>query len=49
VQYQRIGKLGEGTYGVVYRVRDLISGRTLALKQIRCGRLQGRRRAGLGL
>jgi hypothetical protein len=34
-QYERVGKIGEGTYGVVYKARDHQTGRMLALKQIR--------------
>ncbi|KAM0676935.1 Cyclin-dependent kinase catalytic subunit [Binucleata daphniae] len=33
--YQRIEKIGEGTYGVVYKAREKISGRIVALKKIR--------------
>ena len=35
MQYQREEKIGEGTYGVVYKARDTITGNTIALKQIR--------------
>jgi cyclin-dependent kinase 2 len=35
VQYQREEKVGEGTYGVVYKGRDKVTGKVLALKQIR--------------
>eukprot|EP00890_Picochlorum_soloecismus_P004252 jgi/Picsp_1/4828/NSC_02195-R1_cell division control protein expressed len=34
-RYQREDKIGEGTYGVVYKARDSITGKLLALKQIR--------------
>ncbi len=34
-QYERVGKIGEGTYGVVYKALDSTTGRFLALKQIR--------------
>lgn len=35
MQYEREGKIGEGTYGVVYKGRDKVTGKILALKQIR--------------
>jgi cyclin-dependent kinase 2 len=34
-RYQRLEKIGEGTYGVVYKARDRDSGATIALKKIR--------------
>nr|AAC06329.1 Cdc2 cyclin-dependent kinase [Pneumocystis carinii] len=34
-QYQRLEKIGEGTYGVVYKAKDLESGTIVALKKIR--------------
>eukprot|EP00026_Physarum_polycephalum_P011200 Phypoly_transcript_11405.p1 GENE.Phypoly_transcript_11405~~Phypoly_transcript_11405.p1 ORF type:complete len:299 (+),score=26.26 Phypoly_transcript_11405:109-1005(+) len=34
-RYQKIQKLGEGTYGVVYQARDLHTGNIVALKKIR--------------
>jgi serine/threonine protein kinase len=33
--YERIDKLGEGTYGVVYKVKDRQMDRIVALKKIR--------------
>ncbi|KAL7746219.1 Cyclin-dependent kinase catalytic subunit [Sorochytrium milnesiophthora] len=33
--YQRLAKLGEGTYGVVYKCRDRTTGRIVALKKIK--------------
>ncbi|ESO82954.1 hypothetical protein LOTGIDRAFT_204877 [Lottia gigantea] len=33
--FQKIEKIGEGTYGVVYKARDKISGHMVALKKIR--------------
>ena len=34
-RYERMDKLGEGTYGVVYKCRDIQSGTIVALKKIR--------------
>ncbi|KAG4306457.1 hypothetical protein PORY_000445, partial [Pneumocystis oryctolagi] len=34
-QYQRLEKVGEGTYGVVYKAKDLENGTIVALKKIR--------------
>lgn len=34
-RYQKIEKVGEGTYGVVYKARDRNTGEILALKKIR--------------
>ena len=33
--YQKIEKIGEGTYGVVYKARDRNTGAIVALKKIR--------------
>jgi serine/threonine protein kinase len=34
-RFEKLGKLGEGTYGVVYKAIDKITGETVALKKIR--------------
>jgi len=34
-RYQKIEKIGEGTYGVVYKARDKVSQEIIALKKIR--------------
>ena len=34
-KYQKINKIGEGTYGVVYKARDKNSNQIVALKNIR--------------
>ena len=34
-RYQKVEKIGEGTYGVVYKARDKTSGEIIALKKIR--------------
>jgi cyclin-dependent kinase len=33
--YQKLEKIGEGTYGVVYKARDRTTGQIVALKKIR--------------
>lgn len=33
--YERIEKIGEGTYGVVYKARNRVTGKLAALKKIR--------------
>lgn len=33
--FQKIEKIGEGTYGVVYKARSLKTGRFVAMKKIR--------------
>jgi serine/threonine protein kinase len=34
-RYQKLEKIGEGTYGVVYKAKDKKSGKIVALKRIR--------------
>jgi cyclin-dependent kinase 2 len=34
-QYEKVEKIGEGTYGVVYWARDWVTNETVALKKIR--------------
>ncbi|KAK9788436.1 hypothetical protein WJX73_004917 [Symbiochloris irregularis] len=34
-RYENVEKIGEGTYGVVYRARDVATGQVIALKKIR--------------
>lgn len=34
-KYEKVEKIGEGTYGVVYKARDRLNGRMIALKKIR--------------
>eukprot|EP01041_Mallomonas_annulata_P000282 gene282-508_t len=34
-RYQKLEKIGEGTYGVVYKAKDRLSGQIIALKRIR--------------
>lgn len=33
--YSKIEKIGEGTYGVVYKARDGLTGEEIALKKIK--------------
>ena len=33
--FQKIEKIGEGTYGIVYKARDKITNQFVALKKIR--------------
>lgn len=35
MQYEKVEKIGEGTYGVVYKARDRVTNVTIALKKIR--------------
>ena len=33
-RYEKLDQVGEGTYGIVYRANDLLTGETVALKRI---------------
>jgi serine/threonine protein kinase len=35
LRYRKLEKVGEGTYGVVYKAEDLHSGKLIALKKVR--------------
>lgn len=35
MQYEKLEKIGEGTYGKVYKARDIQSGKLVALKKTR--------------
>jgi serine/threonine protein kinase len=35
MQYEKMDKIGEGTYGVVYKARNKLTGQIIALKKIR--------------
>jgi hypothetical protein len=34
-RYQKMEKIGEGTYGIVYKAKDRVTGEIIALKKIR--------------
>jgi len=38
--YTKIEKIGEGTYGVVYKARNKVTGQLVALKKIRLENLE---------
>ena len=33
--FEKVEKIGEGTYGIVYKAKDKSNGKTVALKKIR--------------
>ena len=37
-EFEKMNRVGEGTYGVVYRARDTKSGEIVALKRVRMDR-----------
>lgn len=38
--FDKLEKIGEGTYGVVYKAKDKITGKMVALKKIRLDRCE---------
>ena len=44
-EYEKLNRVGQGTYGIVYRARDSKSGEILALKRMRVEKL----REGIGI
>ena len=36
-RYEKLEKIGEGTYGVVYKAKDKETGQIVALKKVRMG------------
>ncbi len=34
-EFEKLNRIGEGTYGVVYRARDTVNGKIVALKRVR--------------
>lgn len=34
-KYERMERIGEGTYGVVFKARDTVANKTVALKKIK--------------
>lgn len=40
--YDRVDKIGEGTYGVVYKAKDIRNQKNVALKRIRLERYVGK-------
>lgn len=37
-KFKKLDKIGEGTYGIVYKAKDTVNGRLVALKRIRLER-----------
>ena len=40
-EFERLNRLGEGTFGVVYRARDTLNGRAVAVKRVKMEQERG--------